>query len=951
MDGPGAHDRPAAAVPPPVPSASDRPPELIGREPELRRLEELAERIAAGAGDALLLSGDPGVGKTALLDHAAALATGAGARVLRATGAQFEADISYAALHQLLQPCLAELDELAASQPQLAGALKVALGLGTGPAPTRLLAASAVLELLRRAAVERPLLLVVDDLQWLDRASALVLGMVARRLTGLPVALLAACRTGEADFFDQGNLPTVQVAPLTEPAAAELLAARHPVTTPRVRRRLLDAALGNPLALLELPLPLGDLATAGTLPATLPLTDRLQRVFSARVKELPDPAYELLLLSALDGQADLRVVRAVAADRGGTGLTPAEQAGLVRVDESAGRLTFRHPLIRAAVVELSTSDQRRRAHTVLAARFAHCQPERHAWHLAEATEKPDEQVAARLHEVAHRNLRRGDYGGAVAKLLRAAQLSPPGEVRGGRLAEAAYLGSLVTGDLRDAPGLIERARDAHPGPDGPLVATVATAYRLLHGDGDVDAAHGLLTAALDERRPLPRGADTEADADTDGLVRVEALHTLTMISFTGGRADLWPPLHRAVDALASPPPEELALLARTLSDPARHTPETLARADAAVAALGHEVSPARIVRTAMAVAYLDRLPACREALRRVVRHGREGGAVTSGIEALFLLAQDAFRTGRWDEARQLTDEGLELCRTHGYDLLAWSGRLTGALLDAARGDFEAATDTARDMDAWAMPRRAGIVTAYASHVRSLAALGRGEFDTAFLNASAVSPAGTFAPYAPHALWVFQDLIEAAVHTGREAEAAAHLAAARDCGLDELSPRLRLIVLAGEALTAPSASADSAVEEAITSPESGQHPFDLARVQLGHGSHLRRLKRIADARRHLAEAAEIFRRLGATPWAARADRELRATGITVSTTADTGLASLTPQQRQIAHLAAAGHTNKEIAERLFLSPRTVSAHLYQVFPKLGITSRAALRDALGGSPEE
>ncbi|WP_051742357.1 LuxR C-terminal-related transcriptional regulator [Streptomyces xylophagus] len=418
-----------------------------------------------------------------------------------------------------------------------------------------------------------------------------------------------------------------------------------------------------------------------------------------------------------------------------------------------------------------------------------------------------------------------------------------------------------------------------------------------------------------------------------------------------GGPEVWPPLHNALDGSPPHPSDELALLARALSDPAHHTPQILARADAAVAALDHEVSPARTVRTAMAVAYLDRLSACREPLQRVVRHGREGGAVTSAIEALFLLAQDAFHTGRWDEARQLADEGLELCRTHGYDFLSWSGRLTGALLAAARGDFQAATDTARAMDTWAAPRRAGIVTAYASHIRSLTALGRGEFDTAFREASAVSPAGTFAPYAPHALWVFHDLIEAAVHTGRDTEAVAHLAAARECHLDSLSPRLRLVVLAGEALTTPSASADLALEEAITAPETGQHPFELARVQLGHGSHLRRVKRITDARRHLSEAAEIFRRLGATPWTTRADRELRATGITVSTTADTGLAALTPQQRQIAQLAAAGHTNKEIAARLFLSPRTVSAHLYQVFPKLGITSRAALRDALGNQPSE
>jgi DNA-binding CsgD family transcriptional regulator len=253
------------------------------------------------------------------------------------------------------------------------------------------------------------------------------------------------------------------------------------------------------------------------------------------------------------------------------------------------------------------------------------------------------------------------------------------------------------------------------------------------------------------------------------------------------------------------------------------------------------------------------------------------------------------------------------------------------------------------MDAWATPRRAGIIGAYASHIRSLTALGEADFETAFHNAAAISPPGALAPYAPHALWVFHDLVEAAVHTGRDAAAAAHVAAARDCRLDRLSPRLRLIVLASAAITEPRADT-AALEQAITEPGNDHWPFDLARIQLAYGSHLRRVKRTTDARRQLAGATEIFDRLGAIPWAARTNRELRATGITVSK-ADTGLASLTPQQRQIALLAAAGHTNKEIASRLFLSPRTVSTHLYQVFPKLGITSRAALRDALGDTPQE
>jgi DNA-binding CsgD family transcriptional regulator len=678
---------------------------------------------------------------------------------------------------------------------------------------------------------------------------------------------------------------------------------------------------------------------AGTLPAALPLGHQLQKVFADRVQALPAPVYDLLLLAALDGTADLHLIREISADRGGQGLSTAERVGLVRADESTEQLTFRHPLIRSAIVELSTSEQRRQAHAELAARLTD-RPGRHAWHLAEATAEPDERVAALLQEVAHANLRRGDSVGAVTELLRAAELSPAGRDRSARLAEAAYLGSIVTGDLRDAPRLLEQARRAYPGPGGPLSAAVAGAYHLLHGDGDVDTAHRLLVTAIGE---------LDDPRDAHNKVLVEALYTLIMICFFGGRAELWPPLHRVVDGLLPRPPELLAILARTFSDPARLTQAMLARADVSVASLGQQVSPARITRTGIAVAYLDRLSDCREPLQRAIQHGREGGAITSAIEGLFLLGQDSFHTGRWDEAQELANEGLELCRTHGYDLMSWPGRLTTALLAAAGGDYDRATGIARDMDAWAMPRRAGIIRAYASHIRSLTALSQADFETAFHNAAAISPPGVLAPYAPHALWVFHDLVEAAIRTGRTAAAAAHVAAARDIGLHRVSPRLRLVVLASAAITGPDTDT-AALEQAITEPGHDRWPFDLARIQLAYGSHLRRIKRTTDARRQLAGAAEIFARLGATPWADRANGELRATGITVST-AEVGLASLTPQQRQIALLAAAGHTNKEIAARLTLSPRTVSTHLYQVFPKLGIASRAALRDALADTPPD
>ena len=309
-----------------------------------------------------------------------------------------------------------------------------------------------------------------------------------------------------------------------------------------------------------------------------------------------------------------------------------------------------------------------------------------------------------------------------------------------------------------------------------------------------------------------------------------------MICFFGGRADLWPPLQNAVDRLLPRPPELLAILSRTFSDPARLTPAMLARADASVASLGQQVSPARIIRTGIAVAYLDRLSGCREPLQRAIQHGREGGAVTSAIEALFLLGQDAFHTGRWDEAQELVDEGLQLCDTHGYHLLTWPGRLTAALLSAARGDSRQAADTARDMDAWATPRRAGIVSAYAAHIRSLTALGQADFETAFRNAAAISPPGTFAPYAPHALWVFLDLVEAAIHTGRRAEAARPTSRPPATAGSTGSPR-GCAWSSSPARPSPNPGptpVPTALEQAITEP--GQRPLALRPGP--HSAHLR-----------------------------------------------------------------------------------------------------------------
>ncbi|MFD0581163.1 helix-turn-helix transcriptional regulator [Dactylosporangium darangshiense] len=423
-----------------------------------------------------------------------------------------------------------------------------------------------------------------------------------------------------------------------------------------------------------------------------------------------------------------------------------------------------------------------------------------------------------------------------------------------------------------------------------------------------------------------------------------------MVAFFGGREELWPPLHAGVARLRPRPPQLLSVLAGTFSDPVRLARPVLGRLDAAIERLRTETSPARIVRTAIAGSYLDRLAGCREPLWRAVRHGREGGAVTSAIEALFLLGNDAYFAGRWDEVMTLTGEGLELCRSHDYSLLRWVGEFLRALVATGRGDHATSRALTGEMSRWAAPRRIGVISAYVSHVKTFDALSRGDFDAAYRHASSVSPAGAFASHVPNALWLIMELVEAAARSGRILEAAAHVAAAKRARIGELSPRLALTVAGAAAMAAPDRDHPALFERALRSPDADRWPFDLARIRLAYGERLRRTRTPSQARAHLEAAADAFEQLGARPWAARAANELRATGIHRERPVELA-AGLTAQQRQIAQLAAAGLTNKQIGERLFLSARTVGYHLYQIFPKLGITSRAALRDALGDPPPE
>jgi DNA-binding CsgD family transcriptional regulator len=918
-----------------TPRPPAEPEGVIGRGAEIGVLQSFVERARNG-GEALVLSGDAGVGKTALLDVAARRAGSLGVSVIRAAGAEFEADISFAALHQSLLPLLNGIEEL---RPRYRDALSVALGLGEGGGPPdRLVVSGAALELVRRAGQQQPLLIVLDDVLWMDRPSAEVLGFVARRLAGSHVGLLAALRTATGSVFEGSGLPQYQLQPLDWDAADRLVRARFPILGPDMRRRLLAEAAGNPLALIELPAALSGrrpFASPGS-PALLPLSARLNELFVSRVEQLPPATRRLLLLAALDGTGNLAALQRATRDAELRHLAPAERSQLLRVDPETRRLVFRHPLTRSAVVELSTAQERREAHRALAAVRAD-EPARQAWHLAEASVQPDERVAEMLEAAARQMLSRGDPVGAVTALRRAAELSPADADRSRRLTRAAFVGVNMAGRLGDSDEIVAQALEAEPGPGAAPQADVTAAFVLLNGDGDLDTVHRLLLKAIEAQGDEPDATDEDVAA---------AVYLLLLVCGFAGRADLWASYFAVLDRLRPGIPEDLLLASRTVPDPVRDAVPVLDRLEQAIADLNDESDSWHIRKVTLAAVFIDRLGGCRPALRRMVTSSRETGAWTLVVSALNFMCLDYFLTGEWDELEQLLAECFEICEHAGLQLYLPVLRYDRALVAAARGDDGLARELADAITGWAVPRGANLIAQFASHARGLAALGRGDFEEAYHHASAVCPPGDFARYTHHALWVCMDLVEAAVRTGRHAEATAHVAAMHRYRIARISPRIALLASGSAGLAARQDQAALAeFERALAIPGADRWPFDLARVRLAYGERLRRVHMARAASAELTAAHDAFQRLGARPWARRAAAELRATGHAHVASSTNGSGPLTPQEIEIASLAAAGLTNKQIGERLYLSHRTISGHLYRIFPKLGISTRAALRDAL------
>src|SRR4051812_38618587 len=497
---------------------------LEGRDAELGVLASLARGVRE-RGQSVVLVGEPGAGETALLSAAAEEARSAGVRVLPAIGAEFESDIPYSGLGQVALPLVDVLDDLRAPHQQV---LRTALGLADGPSPSMAAAASAAFALLTEASRDRPVLVTVDDLQWLDRMSAAALSFVARRAGAVPMGLLAAVRTGAATFFDRSGCTELEVGPLADDAAERLVRSRFPSLTGAQVARLVGEARGNALALLELPTAVLDVADAPLMPSSTSVSGRVRELFASRVDTLPEPSRRLLLLTVFSGRGELHVLRSAAGPTALADLAPAERANLVSVDDRARRVQFRHPLAGAAVVALSTAEERFAAHRALAG-AVDGDVVRRAHHLAGASIGPDAEVARALDAAGRHHLRRGDSNGAVEALIRAAQLSPSPRDRQRRLALAAYLGADVTGDLDGALALLEQARSGVEVASS-MAAVLATSYVLLNGDCDIDAAHGLLAGAL-----VAAGGDLSS---TDDDV-VDVLHSLLLICWTGGRAELW----------------------------------------------------------------------------------------------------------------------------------------------------------------------------------------------------------------------------------------------------------------------------------------------------------------------------------------------------------------------------------------------------------------------------
>ncbi|GAX49567.1 helix-turn-helix transcriptional regulator [Streptomyces olivochromogenes] len=912
---------------------------IVGRDHELALLSRLVDALTTGRTGALLMTGGPGAGKSALLDAAARMARRSGVRVLRCRGSEGESGLAFAGLHQLLRPLLDLAEGLPARQR---AALLGVFGLddGTRTVSDPLLTSLGALTLLSDAAEHGPLLLVIDDTHWLDLGTLDVLAFVARRLEGEPVALLLAARDTAVPAQLDRQIDRLTIEPLDPAAAGRLLDHQPRPPAGRARSRVLEQAAGVPLALVELARAVARDPAAAHEDA-LPLTDRLEAIFAADLPEFPPATRALLLFAAAAESAELPVILSAVGDRATPDdWLPAERAGLVRID--ADRVRFRHPLIRSAVYRAATYTERHTAHRALADVLVG-DPDRRAWHHAAAASGVDEEAARELDDSAARAQRRGGYAAAATALERAARLSPDPTVRAGRLVRAATMAMYA----------------GHPRWVGELSAQVATLtdQPALLAEASLLAGWALavttqFAGSLGFLLPV-----AEAAVDEDPVLTLDALATATTPAYNSGAPEHRENILRIVERVPPQDDETGRLWALAGCDPVRNRAQALGLLAATWTAplpkpgSGVDVPLSRLVVSGGAAWVLDETAEAIRLLGAAMDHLRR--SPTSGANATVAqaLALALYESGSWTKARAALDEAYGLAAEGGLENVVVGAPVLRATLLALRGDTEEARAAVqRAVHGIDLPncRSLQVRTHYAL---GAAALAEGDHAAAYDRFRAVyTRQPEPAPLHFHASdYYLADLVAAAVRTGRAEDARLVLdTTRRRLAKGETSARLTAIVHRAEALLAEPDDAERHFTAALADPAGDQWAFERAQVRLDYAEWLRRRRRAVEARPLLAAALEVFERLGTRPWTDRTRAELRAAGVTpasASASSPDGLAELTPQQLQIARLAAAGLTNREIGERIFLSPRTVGFHLYRIFPKLGITSRGQLRDAL------
>ncbi|MER6417982.1 AAA family ATPase [Streptomyces sp. NPDC001137] len=906
--------------------------DLVGRDTELRTLAELVGRLPEGGG-ALVIAGAAGIGKSSLLRAAVRLAREAGTEVLETTGAECEARLPYAGLHQLLRPLVGTAEALPAPQR---GALMSAFGAEDGPPPEPFLIALAALGLLAGAAAVRPVLVAVDDVQWLDHPTQEALAFIARRVGRDPLAVVGTVRAGHTGPFLDAGVPELTVTALDDTAARRLLDAGADDLPPAVRQQILREALGNPLALVELPTAWRTrppLAGGDPVRLLLPLTDRLERAFAGRVLELPQPTRDAVLVAAVDYEEQLPEILAAASLLAGHDLTvqvlgPAAAAGLLHFDEA--RLRFRHPLVRSAVLQSEPSIRRLAANAALADVLVD-EPYRRTWHRAQSIVGPDDQVADEL-EASHTvSLRRGSVTAAIWALERSAQLSTGSATRGRRLllaAEHAFglgradlVDRLVTAAERTALSELDRARmawlreifeDGVPGDAVRVFELCAVAERsAAAGDRDL-ALNLLLGAAL-----RCWWAETGPEARARVVAVTEAL--------PGALDD---PRGIAAVGVAEP-----LLRGRAVRD-------LLTRAGPA-----RVTDPDQLRLLGMAAHAVGDLTLAVDLLGRAELKLREQGRLGLLSHVLSMQIGDHLWLGDWERAATAAEEGLRVARDTGQPIWSTGSRSLEAIAAGLRGQGQHALELAAVAEAAAHDRRLNNLLACVQLAKGLTWLTAGRPHEAYDELCRL-----FDPADPshHRRECFDGvmfLAEAAAQSGHREQARAVIAGLEEVAELTSAPLLHVQLAHARAVLADDADAEKLYLSALRQ-DLGRWPLVRAKTELAYGSWLRRHRRAVEARGPLRSARTTLDLIGASAWADQARGELRATGERVADRTARVQDALSPQELQIARLAAEGLSNRQIGERLCLSPRTIGSHLYRVFPKLGITSRAQLASRLG-----